>query len=146
MLTFLFRFLFDVTFWETRRPSSSRCIFYFFILTRGARERKDDEEEVLFSLSVHSPCRRRTKPFFFFLKCSLPLSPVSRSLYPLPALSVIRITNKSMEVEEQEEKPLSLFPLNSLLPPPLLSYPCCAAALALAAALAPAPTACSTFP
>ena len=84
--------------------------------------------------------------FFFFLKCSLPLSPVSRSLYPLPALSVIRITNKSMEVEEQEEKPLSLFPLNSLLPPPLLSYPCCAAALALAAALAPAPTACSTFP
>lgn len=82
---------------------------------------------------------------FFFLKCSLPLSPVFRSLYPLPALSVIKITNESMEVEEQEEKPISLS-IKFSPSPPLLSYPCCAAALALAAALAPAPTACSTFP
>lgn len=40
MLTFLFRFLFDVTFWETRRPSSSRCIFYFFYIDEGVTREK----------------------------------------------------------------------------------------------------------
>jgi len=59
-------------------------------------------------LSLFTPPAAGARQRFLLLKCSLPLSPVSRSLYPLPALSVIRITNKSMEVEEQEEKPLSL--------------------------------------